>query len=200
MASQKKIIEMIGSVKTIYPYYAKDTDVETLVRTWTVLLKDYPDKAVDVAFYKCLQICKMPPTPADVIEQLNSMAEALEPSDEELWSVYIKALRETDYWVYRFPFTAIQENGKSQGHNAKMKVQELWDNLPERLKQYIGSKGELIQMSRYSDEDLKYEKNRFMKLMPTIKNRETYSKIAYQLISSGENLRVETTEIKYLKE
>ena len=71
MASKNKIIEMIASIKTIYPYYAKDTDVEMLVQTWTVLLKDYSDQEIQAAFYKALQTCKMPPTPADIIEKID---------------------------------------------------------------------------------------------------------------------------------
>lgn len=190
MASQKKIIEMIGSVKTIYPYYAKDTDVQTLVRTWTLLLKDYPDKAVDVAFFKCLQTCKMPPTPADVIEQLNSLVEITEASDEELWSLYTKALNKTEREVYYFRFTFVEDNGKTQGDNAKARVQELWDSLPERLKQYIGSKGELIRIARdYTAEDMKYEKNRFFKMMPTMKKREEAAKIV--LLLGNDKLLIE---------
>lgn len=189
MASQKKIVEMIGSVKTIYPYYAKDTDVETLVRTWTLLLKDYPDKAVDIAFYKCLQTCKKPPTPADVIEQLNSLIESIEPSDEEMWAEYTKALKKTEREIYYFRFNYVQENGKTQGDNAKARVQELWDNLPERLKHYIGSKGELIRIARdYTDEDMKFEKNRFFKMMPMMKKREEAAKIVLLL---GEKLLLE---------
>ena len=87
MATKNKITEMIAAVKTIYPYYAKDADVATLVKTWAVLLKDYPDDAVSVAFYKALQTCKMPPTPADVIENLDEMAKAMGQTDEELWQV-----------------------------------------------------------------------------------------------------------------
>ena len=51
MASQNKIIQMIAAIKTIYSYYAKETDVEMLLKTWTMLLKDYPDNAVEVALY-----------------------------------------------------------------------------------------------------------------------------------------------------
>ena len=174
MATQKKIIEMIGSVKTIYPYYAKETDVETLVRTWTLLLKDYPDKAVDVAFVKCLQICKMPPTPADVIEQLNSLIDASEPSDEELWSLYTKALNKTlkELGYIRYPLF-----GETSDH-AHHRIEAIWESLPERVRYYIGSKGELMRMARdYSDEDLKYERNRFFKMMPTMKKRQEAAKI-----------------------
>lgn len=42
MASQKKIVEMIMIIKTVYPYYAKDTNAEMLVNTWNLLLREYP--------------------------------------------------------------------------------------------------------------------------------------------------------------
>lgn len=172
MASQNKIIEMIASIKTIYSYYAKDTDVQMLVKTWTVLLKDYPDEAVETAFYKCLQTCKMPPTPADVIEQLNSMLSANEPTDEELWSVYTQSLRKVAEQVYRIQYPLFNENPRE-------KITEIWDNLPDKLKNYIGSKGELMRVSQtYTDEELKFEKTRFLKAMPTIKKRQEYKALA----------------------
>ncbi len=65
MATEKKIAELIAAIKTIYPYYANETDVETLVNTWNLLLKDYSDNLVDLALLECLKICKTPPTPAD---------------------------------------------------------------------------------------------------------------------------------------
>lgn len=175
MASQKKIIEMIGSVKTIYPYYAKDTDVQILVKTWTLLLKDYPDKAVDVAFFKCLQTCKMPPTPADVIEQLNSMAEALEATDEELWSEYTLALKKVERQLGYLQYPLFGETTA----DAHKRIEAVYDGLPERLRYYIGSKGELMRMARdYTDNDLKFEKQRFLKTMPSMKKRAEYKKIA----------------------
>ena len=175
MATQKKIIEMIGAVKTIYPYYAKETDVQTLVKTWTLLLRDYPDEAVDVAFVKCLQTCKMPPTPADVIEQLNSMADALEATDEELWGIYTKALDKVEK---QLGYLQDPLFGETPDH-AHRRIEAVWEGLPEKVQYFIGSKGELMRMARnYTDDDLKYEKNRFLKMMPTIKKRAEYNKIA----------------------
>lgn len=188
MASKNKIIEMIASIKTIYSYYAKDTDVEMLVKTWMVLLKDYPDNAVEAAFYKCLQTCKMPPTPADVIEQLNAMLESNEPTDEELWTVYTKALKQTERQVYYFSFNFVEANGKTQGENARDEVEAIWQGLPERLKSYLGSKGELMRMARnFTEDELKFEKNRFLKTMPTIKARTNYIALAekYNLLIEG---------------
>ena len=188
MATKKKIVQMIASVKTVYPYYAKETDVEMLVRTWTVLLKDFPDEAVEVAFFKCLQICKMPPTPADVIEQLKNMAESLEDTDEELWSVFTKAIRKVnnELWYVQYPLL-----GETSA-DAKKKIEDVWNGLPDRLKSYIGSKGELMRVSRnYTDEDLKFERTRFFKTMPTIKQRTEYAKLALMLNSGPDMLSIE---------
>lgn len=185
MATQNKVTEMIASIKTIYPYYAKDTDVALLVRTWTVLLKDYPDKAVEVAFFKCLQTCKMPPTPADVIEQLNAMIETTGETDEELWSIYTRALREVSTFVYRIRYPM-------RGENPHEEIEKRWNVMPERLKQYIGSKGELMRMaSNYTDEELRYERTRFFKVMPKLKKREEYTAMTAMLGGGLENLLIE---------
>ena len=171
MATVNKITEMIAAIKTIYPYYAKETDVQMLVKTWNMLLKDYTDEALDIAFYKCLQSCKMPPTPADVIEQLNSLSEASEQTDEELWSLLTKVLREVERQIFYIKYPI-------HGKDAREIIQSIWDGLPDRLKQYIGSKGELMRMAdNSSEEDVKFEKVKFFKTMPVIKKREEYTEL-----------------------
>ena len=182
MASQNKITEIIAAIKTVYPYYAKDADVAVLVKTWAVLLKDFPDKAVDVAFYKCLQTCKMPPTPADVIEQLKAIQEASGQTDEELWAEFTKALRNTDRQIAYIQFPLFGETSE----DARNRIQAIWDELPERLKQYVGSKGELMRMAKtFSDEELKFEKTRFLKTIPQIKDREESQSLLLLLDGSG---------------
>lgn len=181
MASKNKIIEMIASIKTIYPYYAKETDVEMLVRTWTVLLKDYPDNVIEAAFYKCLQTCKMPPTPADVIEKIEAMIAVSEPSDEELWHEFMVALKKTSTEVYRIQYPV-------HGEDHRQNIQNIWDNLSEKIKLYLGSKGELIRMARFStDEELKFEKTRFLKTMPSLKQKTDFVALAvkYNLMIEG---------------
>lgn len=190
MASNKKIAEMIAAIKTIYPYYSKDNNIEVLAKTWSVLLKNYPDDAVEAAFYKCLQICKTPPTPADVIEQLEKMIEAMGQTDEELWSVLTKALYATENQMSRFNYTYIEPNQTlTQGQIARNKVTEIWESLPDRLKEYVGSKGELMRLAKHcTDEELKFERNRFFKVLPTIKKRQEYNNMALRLEQNNKNL------------
>ncbi len=191
MASTNKITEMIAAIKTIYPYYAKDTDVKTLVKTWSVLLNSYTDNAVEVAFYKCLQICKVPPTPADVIEQLSEMIKADAPTVEELWNDFINILDEARKYVYRFNFTVTEDNGLTQGQNARKEFKKLWGSLSDDIRQFVGGEGEMIRMARADDDELKYERNRFLKTIPMIQSRKETTKLR-SLIDGG-NIMVEGT-------
>lgn len=188
MATQRKIIEMIGAVKTIYAYYARDTDVKLLVGTWERLLQAYDDGIVEPAFYKCLQTCKTPPTPADVIEQIKSMYKSLEPSDEELWAEYKRALRDTCDQIRRFGYTYVDETGISQGKQARMKVDEIWNGLDEKIKLYLGAKGELMRNATAWGQDenafFTWDKPRFLKCLPAIEKRQEYSGL---MLESGES-------------
>ena len=182
MATTNKITEMIAAIKTIYPYYAKDSDVAILVKTWTVLLRDYPDEAVDVAFYRALQTCKMPPTPADIIEKLKALQAATEQTDEELWTELTKALRKTEAQLHYIRLPLYGETPD----DARRRIEDIWGSLPERLKQYIGSQSELKRMAQtYSDDELKFEKTRFLKVMPTIKEREEAKSDLLMLENNG---------------
>ena len=171
MASQKKIVEMITAIKTIYSYYAKDCDIELLVQTWGVLLRDYKDDVVDIAFYNAMQSCKVPPTPADIIERIKEMQKSSEPTPESLWNELRAAIKETQKQMYYFRFNYIDNSGISQGDRARKKVDDVWNALNEKLKSYLSSKEEMIAIARNDEDDLKYEKSRFLKTLPIIEKR-----------------------------
>ena len=183
MASAKKIGEIIASIKAIYPYYAKDSDVDVLAKTWMLLLKDVPDEVVRIAIIKCLQICKMPPTPADVLEQVREISLINEPTAEEMWIELDKATRKARDCIYNFGHTFIESNGKTQGENARDKFQALWDSLPEEIKTYLGGKSELQRISKYDDEQMMFEKKQFVKSLPNIRKKQEYAEL--NLLVSG---------------
>lgn len=193
MASQNKIIEMIAAIKQIYPYYAKEANVQVLVKTWSVLLKDIPDDVMETAYYKALQTCKMPPTPADILENVKEMQAAFKPTNEELWDKYIEALRKGYALIQQFPYTYIDASGISQGQQARQRFENLWADLPEEIKMYIGSKGEMQRQARawaLEESFATYEKPRFMKNLPIVEKRMEYTALASEhrlfLTSGGE--------------
>ena len=188
MASQRKIIEMITAIKTIYSYYAKDCDIELLVQTWGVLLRDYKDDVVDIAFYNAMQSCKVPPTPADIIERIKEMQKASDPTPESLWNELRAAIKETQKQMYYFRFNYIDNSGISQGDRARKKVDDVWNALNEKLKSYLSSKEEMIAIARNDEDDLKYEKSRFLKTLPIIEKRIDDKKQFERLFTVNNNL------------
>ena len=184
MASAKKIGEIIASIKAIYPYYAKDTDVDVLARTWMMLLREVPDELMSEAIYKCLQICKTPPTPADVLEQVQNMISENEPSAEELWVTLTSAVRRAANYICDFGYTFREANGKTQGEIAREKFQKVWDELPEKLKAYLGGTSELRRLAGFDEDEMYYEKKQFLKSVKEISKRREFSPLG---LLSGEN-------------
>ena len=183
MASQKLIMRMIAGFKNTYQNFGKDADVKLLVDLWGATLQEFPDDITEKAFLRALQTCKFAPVPADIVNIIESMIRANEPSDEQLWSVFTKALREVDTQIYRISYPI-------PGVDPRNEIQKVWDNLPDKLQQYIGSKGELMRMSSYGDTELKFEKNQFMKTMPAIHTRLEFSGLMLE-DKSGDKLLLE---------
>ena len=168
MATKKNMAVMIATIKSIYPYYAKDTNIEVLAKTWLLLLQDYDDKIINNALILCMKECEMPPTPAHIIKKIEEMQP--KKTNTELWAEYVKALREVNRLQDNFDYTFIEDNGKTQGQNAKDKARQIYNNLPQELKIYVGSFGELLRKSRdIDDTSLKYAENNFMKTMPELR-------------------------------
>lgn len=173
MVSKEKIVEIIASIKTIYPYYAKDGNMKLTASVWERVLQNYNDEEVGAAFYSCLQSCKVPPTPADIIERINGARKALEPSNEQLWGVYYDALVRTLDLMAQFSYTFVESDGISQGQKARNKVDKLYEGLPEKIKEYLGSKGELMRIARsINTQDASFEKARFLKTMPSVEKSQ----------------------------
>ena len=180
MASQKQIVDMIAGIKAIYSYYAKDSNIELLVKLWNGLLAEYPDEIVKVAFKKALQTCKMPPTPADIIENIESIASANEPTAEELWDKLTQTFPKVREYAHSIKYPVY---GDLIGPHKR--IENTFNELPDRVKRYVGSASALRDLSRYSSEELKFEKARFLKELPRIEKRQKY-----QQIGSAEKLKL----------
>ena len=172
MASKKAIIKAIGAIKTIYNYFGKDVDIELMVDTWEAILKEYTDEEVDRGLFMAMKVCKYAPVPADIIEQIETFRNIEKPSEVELWVQLQKALKETLYYTYRLNYNYIDSTGISQGQQARNRIAEIWEGLPDELKIYLGDKTELISSAKalnYSEGS--YERNRFTKTYPILCKR-----------------------------
>lgn len=172
MASKTTIIKAIGAIKTIYSYFGKDTDLELLVDTWAALLHNYTDEEIDKGVFMALRVCKYAPVPADIIEQIENQRELKNPTESELWALYSRALRDTLYYVNRLNYNYIDASGLSQGEQARIAIKNIWQNLPQELKIYIGDERELLNAARnLNNDNASFERNRFSKTYPLLLKR-----------------------------
>ena len=184
MASKKTIIKAFGAIKTIYSYFGKDTDLELMVDTWFSLLEGYTDEEVNRGVFMALRVCKYAPVPADIIEQIESFRNKEKPSETELWALYQKALKEVLYYSYRLEYNYIDDSGISQGEQARLRIAQIWEELPQELQIYLGDKAELVanaKLLNYSE--VGYERSRFSKLFPIVQKR-VEDRLAFERVSN----------------
>lgn len=166
MASQKAIAEIIATIKTIFPYYEKNIDAKSIAKIWSTVLKDYSDEEVNNALLECMKECTYPPAPADLVRHIRRSQAAALPSAEELWGIYHDMLVKGSRLYSCFNYTAMDDNGKTQGQNARQKAEKLWQEAPEDIRRYIGSHGEFIRRAGdfyYNNGDLGYEHRSFIR-------------------------------------
>lgn len=148
-----------------------DEEREILIKSWFAILREYPKEIVDKAVLQAIKYAKYAPRIGDIVEQIEKMQVAYEKSDGELWAELTGVLREVHRNYYAFRFNAIDYNGKTQGDNARERVAAIFDGLSPELKEYCRTQRGLIDIAEYTDEQLSYERGRFMRTMPTIKER-----------------------------
>ena len=148
-----------------------DEEREILIKSWYAILKDYPKEVCDVAVINAIKNAEFAPRIGTIVKEIEKMREAYEKSDAELWAELRGVFREVEKCAYSFRFNAIAPNGKTQGDNARERVEEIFNGLSPELKDYCRNSRGLIDISQLSENDIQFEKARFLRVMPTIKER-----------------------------
>lgn len=154
--------------------YKTQTDEERqiLIKSWYAILKDYPKEIVDKAVLQAIKHAEYAPRIGTIVKEIERMREAYEKSDAELWAELRSVLREVEKCAYSFRFNAMDANGKTQGDNARDRVEEIFNGLSPELKDYCRNSRGLIDIAQMSEKDITlYERPRFMRVIPTIKER-----------------------------
>jgi hypothetical protein len=148
-----------------------DKEREMLIRSWHEMLKEYPKEICNKAVLEAIKYAKFAPRIGDIVEQIEKMQQAFEKSEQELWAEMTGVLRKVNYNSYRYSFTFIEENGKTQGQNAFARNEAIFNALSPELKEYCRNLQGLVEIARYTDDELAYERGRFMRTMPQVKQR-----------------------------
>lgn len=178
-----------------------------LVESWYDILCKYPqeicEKAVNTALENATQ--GKAPRIGDIVTNIKKMQTAYEKDDAELWAELQNVLYEVGRCVYMFQFTYIDgDDGLTQGERARLRVKEIFNSLDPALKEYCRDERGLIELSRYTGEQTSYERGRFMRIMPTIRERmktrhETPENIKLLLQGMVDKMTIKTIDSNPLK-
>lgn len=173
--TKKDLLQYITTIRINFDNAYKtqgDEELVILVNSWYECLKDYPKEVCDKAVLMALKHAKFAPRLGDIVDYIEKMEETTEKTVIELWEELETARENVIYRMGFFGFNFIEENGLSQEQNAYKEIERIYEGLSAEIKQYVTSVNALIQISNSSDEQFSFEKGRFMKTMPLLKERK----------------------------
>lgn len=191
MASKAKIAQMLAGVKTLYPqYYNNGTDTQMLVNLWAKLLEDYTDEQVSVGLYAAMKVCKYPPTPAEVIEQIERMISALLPTPAQEWEALEEALERVYKHSDKIGCYVSLNGTETLDDIARANIQTIYDKLDPATQEYVGStKGLMAMADRTRDsKELSIERNRYLKALPDMRKRKAEQRLLSNTTSEVKKL------------
>lgn len=174
--TKSEIVKIISAIKVQCPealqYNTKD-DFNTLVGMWFDCFKEYPKEVVWAAVRNALKntVYQKQNWLGAISQEINNMQEAYEKTKEELWVELTSVLHKVSSNVYAYKYTFVEQNGKTQGENAYERNKEIFNKLSPELKEYCRSLNGLEEIADYTEEQLSYERGRFMRDMPILRER-----------------------------
>lgn len=174
--TKKEIVKIITAIKVQCPEalpYKNESEFDILVEMWHDILKEYPQEVVWQAVRNALKntVYQKQNWIGAISQEIEKMQVAYEKSAEELWAELTGVLHDVSECAYRFKFTMIERNGKTQGENARLRVNEIYNNLSPEIKEYVRNQYTLMDFAELTDQQLNFEKGRFLKTIPQIKER-----------------------------
>ena len=180
--TQKTAAEIVATLTAIFPYY-NNQNPQIMAETYYRIFADFPDELVTEAFKECIQSCDRAITPADIFGRIKTK---YAPSIEEKWAELYRIL----WKVERLAYDAEELHDST----ARRRIGDIYETMPRDLRRYVGGQGELIRMSWLTEDDLIYEKSRFMKSFePEITTTEIVN--AFQLEANNRKMLEEGKDV-----
>lgn len=153
-----------------------DDEMELMLDAWAYQFRDYDGPTVKRAFLEANKVCKYPISVADIFDQL--------PKEDmaDNWRKLKAAIGKAEYYMgwRSCPMVfGIDDNGRPIKSSGTNEIAAVFDSLPQTVKKWLGSSSELVNLSRYSEDELdRYRRPEFMKLPPEpIKGRQEMGRL-----------------------
>lgn len=154
-----------------------DLDKSLLIESWFEILGEYPKEICDRAVVNALKKAKFAPRIGDIVDEINALYNAQKKSDEQLWAELMDVCPKV-YEISRY--LKYEQYYK----NASEKLRKIYEGLSDDLKLYVVNLSTLIDISELTDDDLPFEKTRFFKQMPGLRQQSDRVREAKKFFAS----------------
>lgn len=165
--TKEEVTQLICMNFSLYKLGAKpltENEMHDMVTVWAYQFRDYPVDMVKQAFLDANRECVFPITVADICSHL--------PKEDmaDNWRQLKAAISKVEYymgWRACPMLLGIGEDGRPVKSSGTEEIAAVFDALPRTVKKWLGSSSELVNLSRYSEDELdRYRRPEFMKLSP----------------------------------
>jgi len=172
MCTKEKIAKIIAKIRTVYPKsYPADTpdDDKILLEGFYEFLEPYPDEMIDMSLKFAFKASgHYAPSIGDILIAIKKIEEASCPSESQLWCQLDESLKMAYNQKHYLDIDSTRDR-------ATDRINQIWDKLNPILKTYLGSFGRFYQLSDRHFDDMEFERNRFLKAITDIREREEIS-------------------------
>ena len=167
-------------------------EAETLVDFWYESLSIYPQEVVFAATKLAIQNSEFTVKLATIINEIKKIKTSLQKSDVELWN-------ELNEVLFIVNYESAYLNYDRERDETLKKLNRIYQSLSAEIRLYVTSLSELINISRMDKKELSYEKDRFLKAMPKLKENAEYRAKSERFMQSLESKEVYQIEDKKVK-
>ncbi|MGN0444213.1 MAG: replicative helicase loader/inhibitor [Acutalibacteraceae bacterium] len=139
------------------------------VKLWTQCFKDLD---FDTAQRAAIRLCKtsaFPPTIAEFEKAIKSLYDPFTLSPATMWAKLVNAAEIIYDILPCFRYTLPMCDGRTQGEHYRDKAEAIYNELPEIVKDYVGSYSAMLQLARELEscngQSLSYKRDKFERHM-----------------------------------
>lgn len=161
---QNDIVEIIALIRVNFEnaYASTDEEAKLLVRFWYESLNMYDRNLVLEGAKNAVRHCQFAPKLSDILNEIKALESAGRATEEQLWAELTGVLGKI-YRISRYlPYPQYRRW-------ADGKIGEIFGGLSEDLKDYLVNQSALVELSEMTAESLAFEKNRFFRRLPVLR-------------------------------
>ena len=174
----KLLVLIRANFENAYNFKTKE-EATLLIEFWFDSLKGYSKELVYQAVGNAIKHSEFAPKIATVLSEIERLNSINKKTDIELWA-------ELDDILYEVYDAAKYLRYPQQYEGAHKKIEEIYCALSDEIKLFVVNTSTLVEIAEMDGESLKFEKARFLKIIPSLREHARNKKAAEQfLLAAG---------------